>query len=88
MPKFWPRIDNLSRYGSFNKPTYIMNKYPDWALWVAKDEDGKCWAYEVEPLQFHKGWYENELGRNEQVICPIVFNEQHWKDSLVSIKTI
>jgi poly(3-hydroxyalkanoate) synthetase len=36
---------------------------PDWVRWVAQDADGSWWAYEVEPLQYHAGWYENELGR-------------------------
>ena len=36
---------------------------PDWVYWLAQDEDGTWWGYEVEPLQYHKGWYENELGR-------------------------
>jgi hypothetical protein len=38
-----------------------------WAKWVAQDADGVWWAYEVEPLQFHKGWYENEVGRNQRL---------------------
>ena len=38
---------------------------PNWARWVAQDQDGVWWAYEVEPLQFHKGWYENEVGKNK-----------------------
>ncbi len=65
-----------------------MNKYPEWALWIAKDEDGECWAYEAEPLQFHKGWYENEIGRNQEVTCPIDFNNKTWQDSLISTKAI
>ena len=31
-----------------------MNKFnpktvPSWVRWIAVDEDGKCWGYEVEP---------------------------------------
>lgn len=40
---------------------------PDWVAWVAQDADGSWWAYEVEPLQYHAGWYENELGRRALV---------------------
>ena len=40
---------------------------PSWARWVAQDQDGIWWAYEVEPLQFHKGWYENEVGQNKRL---------------------
>lgn len=42
-------------------------KYPDWVNWIAQDEDGTWWAYEVEPLQHHKGWYENEVGRSQKL---------------------
>jgi len=59
---------------------------PTWALWIAKDEDERCWAYEVEPLQFHKGWYENELGRYALVKCPRCLKTKHWKEALISIK--
>jgi hypothetical protein len=40
---------------------------PKWARWIAQDADGVWWAYEVEPLQFHKGWYENEVGLNKRL---------------------
>jgi len=36
---------------------------PHWVNWIAQDADGAVWGFEVEPLQHHKGWYENELGR-------------------------
>ena len=36
---------------------------PDWAEWIAQDEDGTWWAYEAHPNQQHHGWYENEVGR-------------------------
>ena len=42
-------------------------KLPDWVLWVAQDEDGAWWGYEVEPLQHDKGWYENEVGRRVKI---------------------
>jgi len=37
-------------------------EYPNWAKWLAQEADGTWWCYEVEPLQYHKGWYENEVG--------------------------
>lgn len=64
------------------------NTFPEWALWIAKDEDGKCWAYKAEPLQFHKGWYENEIGQYEQVNCPIELNNLLWQDALISVKRL
>ncbi len=59
--------------------------YPNWALWIAKDEDGQCWIYEDEPHQFHKGWYENEVGQYERVECPFQFKKIDWADSLILI---
>ncbi len=40
---------------------------PDWARWLAQDEDGTWWAYEAEPNQQHNGWYENEVGRLQRL---------------------
>jgi len=40
---------------------------PDWVHWLAQDVDGAWWGYEVEPQQYHRGWYENELGRRVKV---------------------
>ncbi len=36
---------------------------PEWVAWLAQDADGVWWGYQVEPLQHHRGWYENEVGR-------------------------
>jgi hypothetical protein len=36
---------------------------PEWVQWLTQDADGTWWGYEVEPLQKHDGWYENEVGR-------------------------
>jgi hypothetical protein len=36
---------------------------PDWVEWLAQDADGTWWAYEAEPNQQDRGWYENEVGR-------------------------
>ena len=40
------------------------NEFPDWVRWLACDEDGRWWGYEVEPNMSHNGWYENEVGRS------------------------
>ena len=57
---------------------------PDWVNWLAQDADGVVWGYEVEPLQHHQGWYENEVGRS------INLGKQNciknWKDTLYKIK--
>ena len=36
---------------------------PPWVNWLAQDADGVWWGYQVEPLQNHNGWYENEVGQ-------------------------
>lgn len=40
-----------------------LDKLPEWAAWLAQDEDGTWWVYEAEPNKQHNGWYENEVGR-------------------------
>jgi hypothetical protein len=48
-----------------NLPEWLDNvTLPDWVHWLAQDADGQWWGYEVEPQQYHAGWYENEIGRN------------------------
>ena len=37
---------------------------PHLVNWIAQDADGQWWGYQVEPLQNHHGWYENEVGQN------------------------
>jgi len=41
----------------------IKDQTPIWARWLAQDCDGNWWAYEHEPNQGDKGWYENEVGQ-------------------------
>lgn len=59
----------------------INRNIPAWVNWVAQDADGTWWGYEVEPLQHHQGWYENELGR----CCRIKKDNPNpaWRQSLV-----
>ncbi len=40
-----------------------FTEYPRWVRWIAQDESGVWWGFEVEPNLSHNGWYENELGR-------------------------
>lgn len=48
-------------------PPELQTALPDWAQWLAQDEDGAWWAYEAEPNQQHNGWYENEVGRIQRL---------------------
>ena len=43
-------------------PQKNNNDLPDWVKWKAQDEDGAWWGYSTEPLEFSRGWYENEVG--------------------------
>ena len=40
-----------------------FHNIPSWVRWIAQDADGAWWGYSVEPLQYDKGWYENEVGK-------------------------
>lgn len=40
-----------------------IEKIPDWVNWVAQDENGSWWGFNVEPLEHSSGWYENEVGK-------------------------
>jgi len=53
---------------------------PDWVAWLAQDADGVWWGYEVEPLQHHKGWYENETGRHMEIQRDAP--NSRWKETL------
>ena len=61
----------------------ILNS-PDWARWIAMDEDGLWWCYEAEPHQHHKGWYENEVGRSQKVIAD-KSSSVKWRNSLKKV---
>jgi len=62
-------------------PDYI---FPEWARWVAMDEDGLWWCYEAEPHMHDKGWYENEVGRSKKIILPNLTGKS-WQQSLEKV---
>ena len=41
---------------------------PEWVRFIAQDSDGVWWGYSVEPLENHRGWYENEVGLNVKLL--------------------
>lgn len=49
---------------SWSKPDLTDIDVPAWVRFIAQDADGSWWGYSVEPLQNHRGWYENELGEH------------------------
>ena len=65
---------------SLSKPDLSDINVPEWVRFIAQDSDGCRWGYSVEPLQNHRGWYENELGENIRLtqgeLC------ESWEESL------
>lgn len=63
-----------------------LENLPDWACWLAQDADGCWWIYEVEPLQYHQGWYENELGKRTKLGCtePV----KNWQNMLFRVSEL
>lgn len=57
---------------------------PEWVLWIAQDEDGTWWAYECEPLEYGKGWYENEVGRRKRLA--VTNPNPDWRSSLKKVR--
>ena len=57
--------------------------YPRWVKWLAQDEDGAWWGYSVEPLEFSRGWYENEVGLRIKIKQSNA--NPDWKNSLIKI---
>ena len=57
---------------------------PEWVAWLAQDADGVWWGYQVEPLQHHRGWYENEVGRYIRV--GRAESVGHWVDTLRKVR--
>jgi len=58
-----------------SKPSW--NDAPEWAMYLAKDENGVWTWFEHEPRQSDGGWWYSFLGRMEEV-C----DEGDWKASL------
>ncbi|MFK5985521.1 MAG: hypothetical protein QM479_08860 [Pseudomonadota bacterium] len=58
-----------------------FNKQPSWVQWFAQDANGDWWGFEVEALQNHQGWYENEVGQYIK-ICSSLPNLQ-WRKRLI-----
>jgi len=65
---------------SLLRPDLSVVEVPEWVRYIAQDSDGSWWGYSVEPLQNHRGWYENELGENKKLLESDV--NENWRDSL------
>ena len=63
-----------------SKPDLSEVKVPEWVHFIAQDSDGSWWGYSVDPLQNHRGWYENELGDNVKLLQGKVVGD--WRDNI------
>ena len=57
---------------------------PTWVGWIAQDADGDWWGYEVEPLEYDRGWYENEVGR--RIKLAVGESNEQWRQTLRRIR--
>jgi len=65
---------------SLLKPDLSKVVIPGWVRFIAQDSDGSWWGYSVEPLENHRGWYENEVGVNTKLLQMPV--DKEWRKSL------
>jgi len=65
---------------SLSRPDLSAVEVPEWVRFIAQDSDGSWWGYSVDPLQNHRGWYENELGRNVKLLQGKLVGD--WRDNI------
>jgi len=65
---------------SLLRPDLTNVVVPDWVRFIAQDSDGSWWGYSVEPLENHRGWYENEVGENVKLLQ--LSADKEWRKSL------
>jgi len=64
-----------------SRPDFSSVDVPEWVRFIAQDSDGSWWGYSVDPLQNHRGWYENELGKNVKLLQGKVVGD--WRDNIL-----
>jgi len=65
------------------KPDLSKLALPSWVKFIAQDSDGWWWGYSVEPLENHRGWYENEVGKNVKLLQKAANGK--WHESLYKL---
>jgi len=65
---------------SSSRPDLSSLDVPEWVRFIAQDSDGSWWGYSVDPLQNHRGWYENELGKNVRLSQEKIVGD--WRDNI------
>lgn len=67
-----------------NNDLPLTTNLPPWVKWLAQDEDGAWWGYSVEPLEYSRGWYENEVGLRQKIKQSCT--NPDWRNSLIKIE--
>lgn len=65
------------------KPSPPWEYLADWVNWVARDENTRFWAYEIEPLDGESTWDFNEGWCEPLAALKFDPGTCHWRDSLV-----
>jgi len=61
-----------------------FSEIPSWVCWIAQDEDGTWWGYQVEPNLSHQSWYENEVGNSARLGKGV--RNSDWLSTLKRVK--
>ncbi|VAW65250.1 hypothetical protein MNBD_GAMMA08-2988 [hydrothermal vent metagenome] len=69
---------------SLLKPDLENINVPNWVRFIAQDADGAWWGYSVEPLQNHRGWYENEVGEHIKLLQTA--EQKHWQQCVFKVQ--
>jgi len=70
-----------------NKKITVEVELSDWAKFVATDEDGNMWEYEIEPFRGDYLWVNtsnSRLSRLAKINQPM----KNWKDSLIRVEDL
>jgi hypothetical protein len=52
---------------------------PEWAKYLAMDEDGRWWWYELEPFGGQHGWFDGKFAMQTKAK---VKTTNHWHETL------
>ena len=63
----------------------IPVQVPDWAEWVAQDEDGAWYAFEKRPSDKDSTWYDND-GTSRFLCETYEYNPKFWRETLRKVE--
>lgn len=59
---------------------------PVWANWLAFDEDGECYAYELKPEPDHELCWWGDTGGKFDFVLALTNICEDWENSLIELK--